>query len=159
MVFGIKVLEIPPYVGKKFSIFAVWNTMCIVNSLGIRWNRSPCRSSQHLSFTTLVFRSISGTCSLALSRLIMGPPGSDTIRAWSGANSPSECTVVMRNPWCKLYWYISLKAANICNTVRFAIWFTAVKHIFKLKVKRNGILFTKKSLALRTLPCVASKGP
>ena len=33
--FGLKVSEIPPFVGKKLSSFTVWNTMCIVNNLGI----------------------------------------------------------------------------------------------------------------------------
>ena len=35
MVFGLKVSEIPPFVGKKVSSFTVWKKFCIVNRLGI----------------------------------------------------------------------------------------------------------------------------
>ena len=101
MIFGLKVSEILPFVDNKLISFTVWNTMCIVNGLVIRLNGRPCRAARHCWFNTLIFRSILGTCSLALSRLIMGPPGSDSIRAWSGENYPSECTVVMRNQWCR----------------------------------------------------------
>jgi hypothetical protein len=37
-VFGLRVLEIPPFVGKKLSILTALSTMCIIKSFGIRWN-------------------------------------------------------------------------------------------------------------------------
>jgi hypothetical protein len=33
MVFGLRVLEIPPFVGKKLSILMTLSTMCIIKSL------------------------------------------------------------------------------------------------------------------------------
>jgi hypothetical protein len=80
MVFGLKVSETPPFVGKKFSSLTAWNTIWIVRSFRSRWNGRLCRVTRHRSFTTLIRRSISGTCSLLLAKFTMGPPGMDSIK-------------------------------------------------------------------------------
>ena len=79
IVFGLTVSKIPPFGGKWFNSFTAMNTMCIVISFGIRLKGRLCRSDRDLSLTTLIRRSISGTCSLALVRLTRGPPVMDWI--------------------------------------------------------------------------------
>ena len=98
MVFGLKVLEIPTFVGKKFSIFIALSTMCIIKSFGIHWNSKLWQAAWLHSFTTQICHSISGMCSLGLARLTSGPPGRDSIRILRGANFPAACMVVMRKP-------------------------------------------------------------
>ena len=96
MVLGLKVSEIPPFGGKKFNILTTLNIMCIVTSFGSLANGHPWRAALPLSLTTLMRRSISGTCSLLLVRLTTGPLGNDSIKGFNGSNSPSTSTSVTK---------------------------------------------------------------
>jgi hypothetical protein len=61
-----------PLVVKRLPRENGFSTMWIVKSLGILSNGRLCRVARQRSFTTLMRRSISGTCSLVLARLKSG---------------------------------------------------------------------------------------
>jgi hypothetical protein len=120
IVFRLTVSEIPPLRGKWFNSFTAVNTMCIVISLCVQLKGRLCCNERDLSFTTLICLSISGTCSLALVRLTLGPLDMDWIRTCNGANSPSTSSVVMWNPRLRYNLCISSFALYIVLTVLLA---------------------------------------
>jgi hypothetical protein len=67
--------------------------MWIVKSFGIRSNGRLCRVAWQRSFTTLMRRSIPGTCSLVHARFKVGPAGMQLIKDLTGANSASASTM------------------------------------------------------------------
>jgi hypothetical protein len=93
----------------------------------------------HPSLTALILCSISGTCLLLLTRLTRGPSGVACVMACSGANLPSACAVVIRKPQLRQNLCISLKALKTAPAFLLAKWFTAVKQILRLSVRKNGI--------------------
>ena len=88
-ILGLVVVDIPDFVGKCVNICTAVNTICITINFGIFVKGKPCLMDLALSFTTRMQRSISGTCSLAVARFILGPPGIALIIDCRGANSPS----------------------------------------------------------------------
>ena len=95
MVFGLRLSEIPPLVGNKFSILTKLITMWVVKRFGIRCNGRPFQMAIHRSFTNLICRSISGTCLFDASIFTSGTPGRDSI------NYPFVCTFFMQKPLCE----------------------------------------------------------
>ena len=149
MILGLILSQIPPFIRNKFRIFTVLRNMWLVRRFCIFWKGRPWQVALHRSFTTLIWLSMSGTCPFTTSRFTSGPPGRDTIRILKVPNFPSARHVVMRKPWCRWYWYKSLKYLNISGTMKFDRWFTSMKCIFRLNVMNNGILFTKKMSHMR----------
>ena len=101
MVVDQRLSEIPPFFGKKFSIFTVLRTIWVVRSFVILWKRSPWQVALPCSFITLICFSMSGTYSFAAAKFTSGTPDRDSIRIFKDLNLTSACTVVMWNPKCR----------------------------------------------------------
>ena len=63
MACGDKVVDTPPFGGKEFNHITENITVCITIGLGMRENGKEIITALTLSFTVLILRSISGTCS------------------------------------------------------------------------------------------------
>ena len=101
MVLGLRLSNITPFVGSKFSIFTVLRILWVVKSFGSFWKERMWRLALHPYFITLICLLMSGTCLFAATRFISAPPGRYPIRLFRGSNLPSVCTVMMRKPWCR----------------------------------------------------------
>ena len=90
MVLGMCAVDTPLFVGKKFRIFTETNKIWKRRSIGILLKGILCLTHLALYLTTLIWRSISGTCSFVLVRFMLVPPGMcSMIIACGGEKSPS----------------------------------------------------------------------
>ena len=97
----LRLSDIPPFAGNKFSTLTEFRTMWVVRSFWILWNGRPRQVDLHRSFTTLIFRSISGTCSFYTARFTSWTPGRYSIKIFNSSNLPSACIVVMWKRQCR----------------------------------------------------------
>ena len=88
IVLGLRMVETPALTGKYFSILKTMKTIKMARILGILLKGRLCLTAIVISLTNIIRRSISGTCSFALVRLILGPHvRCSYIIARSGKNS------------------------------------------------------------------------
>jgi hypothetical protein len=129
IVFGLRVLDTPPFLEKKCNSLTTLSTIWIFMSFPA--------SLFHYPDPTLDPRYVLvGTCQI------------DHMATWNGFNQGLERCEFTIGMYCRDMETTLKKSLNICGTVLSARWLTVVKHILRLSVKKTGIFFMNKMLVV-----------
>ena len=135
IVVGPIVSDIPTFTVNWLSIFIAWNTKWIRNSLQTSLKSKLCLIDMILYFYTLISLSASGT----LSSLTLSNPVISCINAWSGANLPTTCRVViLKNTFQIIHVYL-LKIFKYCNG--FSVEYISHRVESNIATQKNKMTF------------------